>query len=276
MRIGDVLQFLERLAPVVLAEDWDNVGLLVGDRDVLVKRIMTCLTLTDQTVAEAIQRNVQLVVTHHPLPFRPQTRLTTDHTPGRLLWRLMNAGVSVASFHTAYDSSAQGINQQWAEALKLTDIQPLREVLGHAGGSAGKLVGTGRFGLLTQPLPLHELARRAAQLSGARACQVVRGAAEPVKRVAIGCGSASELIAEAVRIDCQVMISGEASFHACLEAQAQGLALILVGHYPSERFGIERLASDLRAEFAELEVWASETERDPLQWVAVESVISGA
>jgi dinuclear metal center YbgI/SA1388 family protein len=270
MRVGEVIDFLERLAPPVLAESWDNVGLLVGDRDAPVERVMTCLTVTGQTVVEAIEQGVQLVVTHHPLPFRPLTRLTTDHTPGRLLWQLTNQSTAVASFHTAYDSAAHGINQQWAEALALTDVEPLREILGHASTSTSKVVGTGRFGLLSGPVALRELAGRVAALAGASACQVMRGAAEPVQRVAIACGSAGELVPEAARLGAQVMITGEASFHSCLEAQAQGMAMILVGHYASERLGVQQLAAQLGDEFLDLTVWASRLEHDPLEWVARE------
>ncbi len=90
-----------------------------------VTRLMTCLTLTPTTVDEAIGERAEMVVVHHPLPFRPVVRITTDSTSGRLLWRLIGAGISVYSAHTAFDSAAEGINQQWADALGLSAIEPL-------------------------------------------------------------------------------------------------------------------------------------------------------
>lgn len=270
MRVQDLIDYLDKLAPPVLAEEWDNVGLLVGSGDELVERVMTCLTVTAETVAEAIERNVQLIVTHHPLPFRPIKKITTGTTPGRLLWDLMRHGISVASYHTAYDSTLQGLNQLWADQLQLQDIQPLRDVTLPPVWAVGQPVGIGRSGLLPQPLPLASLARQVCQFLQIAQCQVVLGAAEPVQRVGIACGSAGELISAAASGGCQVFITGEATFHTCLEAQAQGLALLLVGHYPSERWGMLRLADQIRVEFPEIEVWGSVHERDPLIWIGAQ------
>ena len=87
--IDDVSGVLRSLAPHHLAEEWDNVGLLVGDRKRPVKRIMTCLTVTPESVQEAIDQQVELIVSHHPIPFRPLKRLTTEETTGRLLLLLI-------------------------------------------------------------------------------------------------------------------------------------------------------------------------------------------
>ena len=93
--VQSVCDALERLAPLRFAASWDNVGLLVGDRRQTVSRVMTCLTITPASAAEAIDDRAQLIVAHHPLPFRPLGRITTDTTPGRLVWELARAGVSV-------------------------------------------------------------------------------------------------------------------------------------------------------------------------------------
>ncbi|HMO85408.1 MAG TPA: Nif3-like dinuclear metal center hexameric protein, partial [Lacipirellulaceae bacterium] len=83
--VGQVAQVLEQLAPLALAESWDNVGLLVGEAQWPADRVMTCLTVTPTTVAEAVERAAQLIITHHPLPFRPVASLTGATTVGRLL-----------------------------------------------------------------------------------------------------------------------------------------------------------------------------------------------
>ncbi|MBT6721993.1 MAG: Nif3-like dinuclear metal center hexameric protein, partial [Planctomycetaceae bacterium] len=89
----------------------------------------------------------------------------------------------------------------------------------------------------------------------------------PVSRVGIGCGSAGEFIHSASRAGCQVLLTGEARFHTCLEAEAIGMAMILPGHYASERFALETLATQLTAEFSDVSVWASRQESDPLTWM---------
>ncbi|NQT35940.1 MAG: Nif3-like dinuclear metal center hexameric protein, partial [Planctomycetes bacterium] len=82
-RVEAIEAFLKTFAPLELAEEWDNVGLLVGDRGRDVSRAMTCLTITPESVAEAIEQRADLIVTHHPLPFLPLKQLTTDTTVGR-------------------------------------------------------------------------------------------------------------------------------------------------------------------------------------------------
>src|SRR5687767_15001834 len=114
-QIEDVVGFLTEQAPLKLAETWDNVGLLVGDRQANVSRVLTCLTLTPEVAAEAIAADVQLVVAHHPVLFKPVQKLTADDSQGRMLLDLIAARVAVFSAHTAYDSALQGINQSLAE-----------------------------------------------------------------------------------------------------------------------------------------------------------------
>ena len=124
--VSDLTRFLERFAPTDLAEDWDNVGLLVGDPARPVRRVMTCLTLTPDVAAEAIAEQADLVVTHHPVLFKPTQRLVATDPQSRMLMDLIAARVAVYSPHTAYDNDAAGINQQLAEGLGLLDIEALK------------------------------------------------------------------------------------------------------------------------------------------------------
>src|SRR5689334_14925976 len=151
--VADICSFLEAFAPAALAADWDNVGLLVGDRSQKVERVMTCLTITPAAAGEAIRERADLIITHHPLPFKPLKRLTTDQPAGRILLDLIRAGMSIHSPHTAFDSAAEGINQQLAEGLGLQNIQPLEPASDLSAG-----VGTGRYGTLPRPITLAQLA----------------------------------------------------------------------------------------------------------------------
>lgn len=124
--LTDIVAELERLAPLSLAADWDNVGLLLGDRAAEVKRVMTCLTVTPESAGEAIERGAQLIVTHHPVLFKAVKRLTGDTPEGRLLCGLLRAGVAVYSAHTAFDDAPDGINETLARQLGLSGVGPLR------------------------------------------------------------------------------------------------------------------------------------------------------
>ncbi|MGH7200441.1 MAG: Nif3-like dinuclear metal center hexameric protein [Planctomycetaceae bacterium] len=126
MRIAEIIAFLRSFAPPALAEDWDNVGLLVGDAERETDCVMTCLTLTEAVAREAAGRNAGLIVSHHPLMFRPVQRVTSDTAEGRTVLALIESRIAVYSPHTSYDSASEGINRQLADALGLTDVRVLR------------------------------------------------------------------------------------------------------------------------------------------------------
>ncbi len=124
--VSDVTEWLERFAPARLAEPWDNVGLLWGDPGALVEGVMTCLTVTPVTAAEAIEESAALIVSHHPILFREVKRVRADFPDTAPLWKLARAGIAVASPHTAFDNTHEGINDLLCHRLGLIDISPMR------------------------------------------------------------------------------------------------------------------------------------------------------
>jgi len=304
IEIDRLCQLLGELAPLGLAESWDNVGLLIGDRRRPVRRVMTCLTITPQVVREAIGLRTDLIVAHHPFPFKPLSRITADTPVGSMLLELIAGGVAVYSAHTAFDSAVAGINQCWAEGLGLKDIRPLIPVnasaaaaaiggrTGPASGASVKppafhslsgsglsadsaglatvqaAVGGGRCGRLVEAVSLEALADRAARFSGTGLCRIV-GSGDDIVNVGVACGSGGGFLSAAEACGCQALITGEATFHTCLEAEAIGVGLVLVGHYASERFAMEHLAGTLATAFRQaeldLQVYASVADSDPLR-----------
>jgi dinuclear metal center YbgI/SA1388 family protein len=124
--VADIAAYLQEFAPLELAEEWDNVGLLLGDAAAAVDKVMTCLTVTPEAASEAFAGGAQLIVSHHPILFRPIQKLATTTTEGRMLLMLAHAGVAVYSPHTAFDNCSGGINDILAQRLGLTGVSPLR------------------------------------------------------------------------------------------------------------------------------------------------------
>lgn len=259
--LQQICSFLDSFAPPRLAEEWDNVGLLVGDRQRDVKRVMTCLTITPASAAEAVAQQADLIITHHPLPFKPLKRLTTDTVPGRLLLQLITANIAIHSPHTAFDSALQGINAQLAAGLGLSDVQPLVPRIGDVDA-----LGSGRFGKLLQPLTLREVAARVQAFLKTEGVFQVGDDSRLVQSIAVACGSAGSFLDPARRAGCDLLVTGETTFHTCLEAEADDVALLLPGHFASERFAVEALAGILAQQFPTLTLWPSRQERDPLKW----------
>jgi hypothetical protein len=126
-------------------------------------------------------------------------------------------------------------------------------------------LGEGRLGRLPQPTPLNFLAQTIKTQLSARVVQMVGDPARLVERVAIACGAGGEFLMDAVNVGADVLLTGEVRFHDCLSAQARGLALVLPGHYATERCGVEELAGRLHEQWPGLTAWASRRERDPLE-----------
>ena len=261
-QLEDIIRFLENFAPPALAEDWDNTGLLLGDCGGRAGRVMTCLTLTPDVAVEAIRENAELIVSHHPILFRAVKQLTSQTREGRMLLDLIRANIAVYSPHTAFDGAAAGINAQLAARFELQNIRPLRQLDDSDPG-----IGAGRMGETAEPVEFDAFLQHVLRVMRLPGCEVV----EPrrtIRRVGIACGSAADFLPDAIAAGCDVFITGEARFHAALEARSEDIGLILLGHYASERFAVETLAERLSTEFPELTAWASREEQDPLNYIS--------
>ena len=260
-KLNEICLFLEEFAPSKLAADWDNVGLLVGDPQQNVSKVMTCLTVTLDVVAEAVEQGVQVIVSHHPMPFKSVRRITTGSIVGKMLLQLVQNQVAVYSPHTAFDSAEDGINQAWAEGLGLEAIAPMEPVIDMPE------LGTGRLGTFSAGKRLEEIVPLVKELCQVERLRVIGELDQPIRKVGIACGSAGEFLSLARRHKCQLFITGETTFHTCLDARAHEVAMLLTGHFASERFAVEQLAKRLQNNFPTLDVWPSRAESNPWQEV---------
>ena len=271
---------LRAACPLPLSEEWDNVGFLLGRTEKDVRRVMTCLTVTTETAAEAVDEEADLIISHHPFPFRAEKRWTSETPTGSILLSLVQGDVAVFSPHTAHDSAFWGVNRQLADLFGLADVKPLSEgnltaspsmIQGIAPGKAhilkgevGLPLGSGRIGTLPAAMPLGAFLREVSEKLRQPTVPYVGDPDRVLTRLAIGCGAADDFIADAARVGADALLLGEARFHGALLAQEYGMALVLPGHYATERFAMETLAGRLATLFPALTVWASRRECDPL------------
>lgn len=265
MKVSAVTDYLAEIAPLEMSESWDNTGLLVGNPESEVQRILTCLTLTENVAQEAVSQRVQFIITHHPIPFRPLKHITTDSRAGNILWTLIRSGIAVYSPHTAYDSAPLGINYQLGQRLGLTDITPLYNLKAITAAESEITLGSGRVGVLPEPETLEKFTARIKKVFHMPYIQYVGDPDKNISRAAVGCGAAGEFLIEAQKQNCDVFITGETHYHTYLDAEFSSTALILLGHYTSERFALETLAEYLKKKFPTLEISASKTEHDPVK-----------
>jgi len=256
--VREILPHLNEIAPLELAESWDNVGLLAGDPEIRVKTLMTCLSLTDSVLGEAIQRGVKLIVVHHPIPFKPIDRITTQTTTGRILWDAIGHGIAIYSPHTAWDNAPNGINRQLAQILQLGNLRPLQ--ISSKPEFARSELGSGIVGDFASPTKLSDLWARLESAIPEIRPKCTDPEDSHVVRVGIVCGSGASLMPLALKHQCEAFVTGEATYHQSLEAQAQGVSMLLMGHFASERFAMHKLASMLQERLPSVECFASQTE----------------
>ena len=258
MQLDSILNVLQQLAPLEFAESWDNVGLLAGNRNREIARAMTCLTLTATTLEEAIREKVELVICHHPIPFKPLSKITDDTTTGQLLLQAIEAGIAIYSPHTAWDNAKTGINQQLAIILGLEMVKPLQPF--SLSVSSDESLGMGRYGRLSTPLTVDSVMERIRVAIPTIRSRHTHGTNHGIAKIGIVCGSGGSMLGLVARRGCDALLTGEANYHQCLEAESLGIALLMIGHHASESFAMKDLASQLQALLPNLQVTTSQLE----------------
>jgi len=259
--VAEFVKFMKEIAPLDMAASWDNVGLLLGDYQAPVKKVMTCLTLSPDVADEAIEEEADTIVTHHPIFFKPARSLTTGNPESAMLLKLVRAGIAVYSAHTAYDNTVGGINERLAVDLSLGDIEPLREAV------SGKTMGEGRMGVLPKRIPLGDFVGTVKKITRTSCVQTCGDLDRMVDKIAIACGAGGEFLRDAMRAHAHVFVTGELRFHDCMAAKAAGLSLCLPGHFASERLGLEYLAAQIGRELPGVSAWAAKRECDPISMI---------
>ena len=253
MKLQELLSIFEQHVPPRLAAEWDNVGLLVGRQQATIHRVMTTLDITTDTLQEAIDRRADLIVTHHPLPFKSLSRITDESHSGALLCTVMQHQINVYSPHSAWDSAIGGINDQLAAAMKLQDVRPLIAL-----GNADE--GVGRYGKLKTSVSIADIFAAIEAVTGAIQARSNQESSDKIQTIGICCGSGGSMLGNAIDKGCDALLTGEATYHQCLEANANGVALIMIGHHASESFAMRVLAERMADWFSDLEIWSANSD----------------
>jgi dinuclear metal center YbgI/SA1388 family protein len=244
--IRDVLAVLAEIAAPALAEPWDNVGLMVGDPNQLVKGVLVALDASEEVFAEAARHGCNVVLTHHPLIFKPLQAVRTDQVTGRLLARALADRVAVISCHTNLDKVAGGVNDALAAGLGLRDC---RVLTGEYGGA--EEVGFGRIGELRAPVPFAEFIETLLTELGLEAVRVAGAAPEKLSTVAVCGGSGSELAPTAMEAGAEVYVTGEVKHSTARWAEDAGFCIVDAGHFSTEKIVVPCLVAGLAQACAE-------------------------
>ncbi len=246
--VQHLIDILEEIAPHSLAESWDNVGLLVGSAREPVRGVLLGLDPLPALLEEARRLDANLVITHHPLIFRPLPAIRTDRPPGRFIRDALAAGINVIGCHTNLDATTGGVSDVLAGRLGLTNITPL--VPGdHGNGDAA--CGLGRLGDYNEPLPPADFLARLRDVLAPPWLLAAGPRPARVGRVAVCGGSCSEFAEQALQAGADVFVTAEVKHAIARWAEEVGLWIIDAGHFATEYPAMAVLRERLEAALAD-------------------------
>ena len=256
-KLREIIAALERLAPLKLQDEWDNSGLQVGFPDAEISRVLVCLDITEAVVEEAVAKKCNLIVSHHPLLFKPLRQVSDTTYQQRCVVRALSAGISIYSAHTSLDNAPGGVNHKIASRLGLRELRWLSP-------QEGVDAGAGLVGELPQPERDADFLARVKELFGVQCLQHSALDGRDIRRVALCGGAGAFLLRDAIRAGADCFLSGEFHYHDYFENG--GVLLAELGHYQSEQYTQALLQDYLTANCPGLEVVTTALNTNPIQY----------
>lgn len=262
--LNDILNLLESVSPAGLAEPWDNPGLQVGFPLQKIRTIFTSLDPTPGALQRALDARAQMLLTHHPLIFKPISQVNSESFPGDVIFRAIKKDVAIVCAHTNLDASRAGINDILADLLGLVNVEVLKENTASEGPA-----GLGRIGDLLKPLPLDAVLREISRIFHLGHMKVVGKKGVTIKRLAVVGGSGGSLLTEAHRKGADLFLTGDVTHHVALDAESLGVVLVDGGHFALENTAFKVFGAYLQGLFKakkwDVSVRIDEVESDPLR-----------
>lgn len=249
--LENILEFLRTRFPEELQESWDNSGLAVGDEAQTVNKVLTALDVTCDTICEAKQLGAELIISHHPLIFKPLKRITEDAGTGTMLRELIKSDIAVYCMHTSFDKAQGGMNDLLAERLGLCGIREYypEELIAPDGSRTESF---GRVGTLASPASFDDFADFVKVTLGCSAIKLFGNGEETVKTVALCTGSGGSMLYAAYNSGADVYLTADLGHHHAQTAAELGLNLIDAGHFETENIITDFLSETLNREFPDL------------------------
>lgn len=262
--VAAVVAHLDRRYPPAWAEQWDRVGLVLGEPDAPVRRVLCVVDCVPETAAEALAVRADLIVAHHPLLLRGVSSVAPTTYKGRIVHDLIRAGVALYTAHTNADVANPGVSDALAARLGLRELRALRPAAPDSP-AAGQGRGIGRIGRLPAAMTLAELAAYAGKSLPPTAWGV-RAAGDPARRVetvAVSGGSGDGFLADAAAAGVDAYLTADLRHHPASEhLAAGGPALLDAAHWATERPWLDDVAGHLREHFP-VETIVSDLDTDP-------------
>ncbi len=227
MKIRDLLNKIEEFAPLSLAYEWDNCGLMCGSKEDTISGVCVCLDVSLEVIKKVVENGCNTILSHHPFIFGKINKVDTFSYFGKMLKEIIKNDINVISMHTNIDKAQEGINQRLADILSLKNIEVLEK------DAHNPNAGLGRVGTLKESITLAEFCEVVAKKLDTDV-RVVGDMNTQITKVAVGGGSCIELAELAIMRGCDVFVTGDTKYHNAMDAQRDGLCIVDAGHYATE------------------------------------------
>lgn len=246
--VFDLYSAIDQFAPFSLSMDFDNTGILVGDRHQPVSKVLLALDCTMDVVNYAKEIGAQLIITHHPVIFHPIKRVNEDS----VVYHLIRSQIAVISAHTNLDIAEGGVNDVLAQAIGLQNISGL-ELLDPVAQSY-----LGRIGTLSNPISASKFAALVKESLHARSVKFA-DAGNKIQKVALCSGSGADCLASALAAGADALLTSEVKQHEYLNAAAAAISIFDAGHFDTEDIVIETLKEKLAGIFPDITFCSTHT-----------------
>jgi dinuclear metal center YbgI/SA1388 family protein len=259
MKISEIIQHLEAFAPPDFQEAYDNSGIISGNPEADCTGILVSLDCIEEIIREAIARNCNLIVSHHPLIFSPIRRITTEDSQGRTLTFAIKNGITIYAMHTNLDNILSGVNSAIADKIGLRN----REIL--LPRENRPAVGSGMIGKLAESLSENDFLLRLQASFHIPAIRHSPLTGRGVSTVAICGGAGSFLISNALQAGAEFFVSADIKYHAFFEGEGR-MVIADIGHFESEQFSIDLICQVLVEKYRNFAVLKTDMVTNPVKY----------
>lgn len=268
LKVKDISKLIEDFAPLRLKESYDNVGLMVGDRNTVVSSILIALDCTEEVIEEAEKLKCNLIITHHPLLFRKPSSITSDTLIGRKVIRLIKNNINLYSAHTNLDSAGGGMNDSIACILgyeNTTVIEPSEN-----DANQSYKAGIGRMAILEEEITLLELCDKVKKALQTTHIRYSGDDKMKIRKLAIINGSGQDYFYAAVQKGADCIITGDTTYHYVSDYSEDKVGIIDAGHFSTEWPAMKYFAIKLNRLLGQNgfdgKLYISEKVRDPYKY----------
>ena len=259
MTIKNVSDYIEKIAPLNQSEDFDNVGLLIGNEMTEVKGVLVTLDTLEETVDEAIRMNCNLIVSFHPIIFDGLKKINGNSYVEKVVLKAIQNNIAIYATHTALDNSNVGVSAKMCEVLGLKNYNILIP-------KEDENIGMGMIGDLPEPMQEEDFLKFTKKTFKTNGIRFSSKIGKSVKKIAVLGGSGSFAISNAIQKKADVYISADFKYHDFFKAEGK-ILLIDVGHYESEQFTKNLLVEYLTKKFTSFAIILSEKSTNPIYYL---------